>query len=84
MVCWKHFTGKGLERFNIGWTRFMLHKIEDDAKVYNVHHYRFRRTLDINLIKYGITVQEVASILCHDNINTTVKYVYTDKSGVKE
>lgn len=77
------FIGKGSGRLTPGGVRFMLHKIADEAKVDNVHPHRFRRTLATNLIKHGMTVQEVASILGHDNINTTMKYVYIDKSSVK-
>lgn len=63
--------------------RGILKEIEDVTGVENVHPHRFRRTLATNLINHGMPVQEVAMILGHENINTTMKYVFIDKAGVK-
>ncbi|MBO7727345.1 MAG: site-specific integrase, partial [Oscillospiraceae bacterium] len=77
------FAGKGSDRLQPGGVRHMLEQIGIRAKVDNVHPHRFRRTLATNLISRGMSIQEVAAILGHDNINTTMTYVYLDQSAVK-
>ena len=63
--------------------REMLVKLGDRVGVENVHPHRFRRTLATNLINHGMPIQEVACILGHENLDTTMKYVYLDKANVK-
>ena len=63
--------------------RAMLKVIEGKSGVENVHPHRFRRTLATNLINRGMPIQEVAFILGHDKIDTTMKYVYIEKQNVK-
>ncbi len=63
--------------------RGMLNHLGERAGVENVHPHRFRRTLATNLIDHGMPIQEVSSILGHENINTTMKYVFVDKNNVK-
>lgn len=77
------FVGKGTDRLHPGGVRFMLKNVARKAGVENVHPHRFRRTLATNLIDHGMPIQEVASILGHDKLDTTMKYVYIDKSNVK-
>lgn len=77
------FIGKGTERMTAGGVRFRLNTIAQRANVSNVHPHRFRRTLATNLIDRGMPIQEVASILGHENINTTMTYVCINKSNVK-
>ena len=77
------FIGKGSSRMTPGGIRKMLSNVAKRAGVENVHPHRFRRTLATNLINRGMSIQEVASILGHENINTTMTYVYVDKINVK-
>ena len=77
------FVGKGSVRLQPGGVRGCLNKIGARAGVENVHPHRFRRTLATNLINRGMSVQEVAAILGHENINTTMTYIYINKSNVK-
>lgn len=63
--------------------RYILKDLEERSGVENVHPHRFRRTLATNLIDRGMPIQEVAYILGHDNINTTMKYVYIEKTNVE-
>lgn len=63
--------------------RVILNDIERRSGVENVHPHRFRRTLATNLINRGMAIQEVAHILGHENINTTLKYVHIDDANVK-
>ena len=77
------FIGKGTTRIKPGGVRARLKTIEARAGVENVHPHRFRRTLATNLINRGMPIQEVAAILGHDKIDTTMKYVYIEKEAVK-
>lgn len=77
------FTGKGSERLQPGGVRTMLKKVAERAGVENVHPHRFRRTLATNLIKRGMTIQEVARVLGHEKIDTTMRYIYLDDRDVK-
>lgn len=61
----------------------MLNKVADRAGVENVHPHRFRRTLATKLILRGMSIQEVARILGHEKIDTTMKYVYINDRDVK-
>ena len=61
----------------------MLNVLGTRAGVTNVHPHRFRRTLATGLINHGMPIQEVANILGHEKIDTTMTYVYIDKRSVK-
>lgn len=76
------FVGKK-GRITPGGIRSMLKTLEKRSGVANVHPHRFRRTLASDLIKRGMSVPEVASILGHEKIDTTMRYVYLNKSDVK-
>lgn len=77
------FVGKRSERLTPNGVRAMLNRVAADANVEHVHPHKFRRTLATNLIGHGMQIQEVAAILGHDKLDTTMKYVYLDKSSVK-
>jgi site-specific recombinase XerD len=77
------FAGRGSSRMTPGGVRAMLVKIGNKAGINNVHPHRFRRTLATNLINRGMSIQEVAVILGHDKIDTTLKYVYINQENVK-
>lgn len=77
------FVGLRGERLQPGGVRAMLNQLEAKAGVPNVHPHRFRRTLATNLIARGMPIQEVAAILGHDKLDTTMKYVYLEKSNIK-
>ena len=77
------FSGKGSDRLKPHGIRIMLKRIEERSGVPNVHPHRFRRTLATNLINRGMPIQDVAAILGHDRVDTTMKYVYLSKGAVK-
>lgn len=77
------FVGKGSERLTPHGVRFMLTKLADRAGVDHVHPHKFRRTLATNLIRHGMPIQEVAAILGHDKLDTTMQYVVMNKDDVK-
>lgn len=63
--------------------RFILNKIAASQGVANVHPHRFRRTLATELIDNGMAVQDVAAILGHEKLDTTMKYVYRSNESIK-
>lgn len=77
------FIGKGSDRLTPAGVRFMLNKIAEQAGVEHVHPHRFRRTLATSLVDHGMPIQEVAAILGHEKLETTLKYVYINKTNVK-
>lgn len=66
-----------------GGVRSLLKKVEEDANVSNVHPHRFRRTLATSLAFRGMEIQEIAKLLGHTNINTTLEYIYTSDAQVQ-
>ena len=77
------FVGKGTERLKPGGVRLMLNNLAKTAGVEHVHPHKFRRTLATNLIRHGMPIQEVAAILGHDKLDTTMQYVVLDKTDVQ-
>lgn len=77
------FLGKGNKTLLAGGVRTMLKRLEAVSGVKNVHPHRFRRTLATTLIKRDMSIQDVARILGHADINTTMTYVYMDDTNVK-
>lgn len=77
------FVGKGTARMTPGGIRAALNAVAKKARVENVHPHRFRRTLATTLIDRGMSIQEVAAILGHERLDTTMKYVYISQSNVE-
>lgn len=61
----------------------MLTRLEKATGVEHVHPHKFRRTLDTNMARHGMPVQEIARILGHDKIDTTMEYVVLDDEDIK-
>lgn len=77
------FVGKGSDRMKPGGVRKMLVQLGETSHVDHVHPHKFRRTTATSLIRHGMPIQEVAMILGHDKLDTTMQYVVLDKSDVK-
>lgn len=77
------FAGKGTDRMTPGGMRFMLKCVAERAGVENVHPHRFRRTLATNLISRGMPIQDVAFILGHEKLDTTMQYVYLNERNIR-
>ena len=77
------FVNRNGARFLPGGIRLMLKRLAERAGVENVHPHRFRRTLATELCRHGMPIQEVARILGHDKIDTTLKYVVLNKDDIK-
>ena len=70
-------------RYTPNGIRAMLNRIGKKANVPNVHPHRFRRTLATNLIDRGMVIQDVAEILGHANIDTTMGYIHLNKKNAE-
>ena len=77
------FVSRYGERYTQNGVRAMLKTLAERAGVENVFPHRFRHTLATNLIDRGMSVQEVAKILGHENINTTMIYVYINQRAIE-
>ena len=77
------FAGKGTDRMKPGGIRKMLNQLGAKANVEHVHPHKFRRTTATTLIRHGMPIQEVAAILGHDKLDTTMQYVVLDKTDIK-
>ena len=77
------FVGKNTDRLHPGGIRKMLHIVADKVDVENAHPHRFRRALATSLINHGMPIQEVAVLLGHEKLDTTMKYFYSDKNNTK-
>ena len=54
--------------------RHILHAIGEKAKVENVHPHRFRRTAATLALRRGMPIEQVAKILGHAKLDTTILY----------
>ena len=77
------FAGRGSERLQPGGVRFMLNELAKRAGVEHVHPHKFRRTLATELTRRGMPIQEVAKILGHEKIDTTMRYLDMNNETVK-
>ena len=77
------FVGRLTDRLSPNGVRKMLSAISEASTVERVHPHKFRRTLATSLIRHGMPIQEVAAILGHDKLDTTMQYVIMDKTDVK-
>lgn len=71
------------ERMKPNGVRYILKKIAMEAGVEHVHPHKFRRTLATDLARHGMPIQEVAEILGHEKLDTTMTYVMVSKEQTK-
>ena len=77
------FVGRGTERMKPAAVRKMLVQLGAASGVDHVHPHKFRRTTATSLLRHGMPIQEVAAILGHDKLDTTMEYVVLDQSDIK-
>lgn len=77
------FISKRMQRLSAQGVRAMMVKLAKVSNVDHVHPHKFRRTLATSLIRHGMPIQEVAAILGHDKLDTTMQYVVLDKTDVR-
>ena len=81
--CEALFANRYGQRLNADGVREMLTRLEKATGVEHVHPHKFRRTLATNMARKGMPVQEIARILGHDKIDTTMEYVVLDDGDIK-
>ena len=69
----------------IGFKRFsdVMKQLEKATGIENIHPHRFRRTMATAMSKKGMPVDEIAILLGHEDVRTTMKYICKDKNTVK-
>lgn len=78
------FVGKEGKRLGTNGVRVMLKELARIAGIDSViHPHKFRRTLATEMTRHGMPIQEVANILGHDKLDTTMQYVILDRDTVK-
>lgn len=77
------FVNRNNQRIKPGGVRTMLNKLAKEANVEHVHPHKFRRTLATDLTRRGMPVQEVARILGHSKLDTTMQYVVMNDEEIK-
>ena len=77
------FIGIRNERLTPGGVRAMLKKLGKEAGVNHVHPHKFRRTMATELVRHGMNIQDIAILLGHENIDTTMEYVILNKDDIK-
>lgn len=71
------------KRLEPGGVRVMLKNLQIETGVEHVHPHKFRRTRATRLVKHGMPIQEVAALLGHEKLDTTLKYVVIDDNDIK-
>lgn len=61
----------------------MLKKLSKIAQVENVHPHRFRRTFATTMYRRGMDLEELRRLMGHTEVQTTIRYIYTDESRLK-
>ena len=77
------FVGLRKERLEPGGVRCMLKNLAKAAGVEHVHPHKFRRTRATELARHGMPIQEIAALLGHEKIDTTMTYVVRDKETIR-
>lgn len=74
---------KPYKRLDASGIQRMLKALGKKCGVAKVHPHRFRRTLATNLLRKGMTIEEVSKILGHEKLDTTMIYCNINKDMVK-
>lgn len=77
------FPGRGSDRLTDNGVRAMMKRLEKVTGIENIHPHRFRRTMATAMSKKGMPVDEIAILLGHEDVRTTMKYICKDKNTVK-
>ena len=81
--CEALFVNRLGKRLNPGGIRERLKKLSDISGIENVHPHRFRRTFVTRLLNRGMPIQEVAILVGHEKVDTTMKYYSSNKDRIK-
>ena len=70
-------------RLEVSAIQRMLRELGKKTGIPKVHPHRFRRTLATNLLRKGMTIEEVSMILGHEKLDTTMVYCNINQDTVK-
>lgn len=71
------------QRLGANGIRNVVRKLGSRANVPKTHPHRFRRTLATNLLDRGMGIQDVATLLGHEDLKTTQIYCYINQQKVE-
>lgn len=71
------------KRLEVSAIQNMLRKLGEKTGIEKVHPHRFRRTLATNLLRKGMSIEEVSQILGHEKLDTTMIYCNINQDAVK-
>lgn len=74
---------KPYKRLDVSAIQRMLRELGKKTGIKKVHPHRFRRTLATNLLRKGMTIEEVSMILGHEKLDTTMIYCNINQDVVK-
>ena len=74
---------KTKKRLKPGGFRAMLNKIAKKANVHHVHPHKFRSSFATKKADQGMPIHELARIMGHDKVDTTMKYISQSNSKIK-
>lgn len=70
-------------RFLDNGVRTMMKKIAKASGVDHIHPHKFRRTLATYLHRHGMSIEEIARVLGHEKIDTTMRYIVQNDAEVE-
>lgn len=74
---------KPYERMKKEGIEVLCRKLGDKAGVYNVHPHRFRRTFATDMAARGMKIEELAKLMGHSKIDTTLIYCDIRQDNIK-
>lgn len=77
------FVGRATERITNNGVRAVMKTLERNSGVKNIHPHRFRRTLITRLLNRGMPIQEVAVLVGHDKLDTTMSYYRANNAKIR-
>ena len=77
------FAGRATARMQPNGVRAMFSRLEEMSGVMDIHPHKFRRTLITRLLNRGMPIQEVAVLVGHDKVDTTMKYYRSSSAKIK-
>lgn len=77
------FVGLRGERLQPDGVRFMLRELGKRTGVKHVHPHKFRRTEITELVNRGMPIEQVATLMGHEKLDTTMGYIVTNQFNVR-
>ena len=72
------------KKINKNSIKFIIHNIGNRVGISECYPHKFRRTFATTMYKRGMSIQEIQKLMGHANISTTMGYIYSDVTDLKE